>query len=317
MNAVYSTYVDYSTGVDMQFVDFLYRIKQSLDLKQDKDVADFLGLSEKAFSARKNRNSIPEQQLRMAAAEHPNLQIDVDYILGRSKIHESLGGLSHNQESFMKEIIAHIHARLNMSLDEIAEELGVDTNQFEKMLAGEIEPSLLILEKLVIKFGIDAQWLLTGKSYQYDLKAQPEAANDEYVYIPVYDVEAAAGNGAAAYGVSAPVTRLAFRKDWLALRGLYAKDLNIITAKGDSMEPTISSSDSLLVNTAQSTPRDGQIYVIRSSDILWVKRIQQQIDGSLLLISDNTAYPPMPLNLKDHPDIEVIGQVVNVSKDLA
>ena len=124
----------------MQFVDFLYRIKQSLDLKQDKDVADFLGLSEKAFSARKNRNSIPEQQLRMAAAEHPNLQIDVDYILGRSKIHESLGGLSHNQESFMKEIIAHIHARLNMSLDEIAEELGVDTNQFEKMLAGEIEP---------------------------------------------------------------------------------------------------------------------------------------------------------------------------------
>lgn len=80
MNAVYSTYVDYSTGVDMQFVDFLYRIKQSLDLKQDKDVADFLGLSEKAFSARKNRNSIPEQQLRMAAAEHPNLQIDVDYI---------------------------------------------------------------------------------------------------------------------------------------------------------------------------------------------------------------------------------------------
>ena len=56
--------------------------------------------------------------------------------------------------------------------------------------------------------------------------------------------------------------------------------------------------------------------MIRSSDILWVKRIQQQIDGSLLLISDNTAYPPMPLNLKDHPDIEVIGQVVNVSKDL-
>ena len=86
----------------MQFVDFLYRIKQSLDLKQDKDVADFLGLSEKAFSARKNRNSIPEQQLRLAAAKHPNLQIDVDYILTGSKIHSSLGGLSHKQEPVMK-----------------------------------------------------------------------------------------------------------------------------------------------------------------------------------------------------------------------
>ena len=301
----------------MQFVDFLYRIKQSLDLKQDKDVADFLGLSEKAFSARKNRNSIPEQQLRLAAAKHPNLQIDVDYILTGSKIHSSLGGLSHKQESFMKEVIAHIHSRLNMSLNEIADELGVDTNQYEKMLDGTIVPSLLVLEGLVTKFGIDAQWLLTGKSYQHSTTTPSEATNDEYAYIPMYDVEVAAGQVATAYGVSEPLIRLAFRQDWIHQRGLHAKDLHIVTAKGDSMEPTISSKDSLLVNTAQSTPRDGQIYVIRSSDILWVKRIQQQIDGSLLLISDNPAYPPMPLNLKDHPDIEVIGQVVQISKDLS
>lgn len=82
------------------------------------------------------------------------------------------------------------------------------------------------------------------------------------------------------------------------------------------MEPTINNKDTLLVNTANNKPRDGQIYIIRSSDSLWVKRIQRQVDGGLLLISDNDAYPPMELKLKDHPDIEVIGQVVNVSKDL-
>ena len=82
------------------------------------------------------------------------------------------------------------------------------------------------------------------------------------------------------------------------------------------MEPTISSKDTLLVDTSKTNPRDGQIYVIRSGDVLWVKRIQRQIDGSLLLISDNTTYPPMPLMLADHPDIQVIGQVVQVSKDL-
>ncbi|AJC62476.1 Uncharacterized HTH-type transcriptional regulator HI_1476 [Neisseria meningitidis] len=53
-----------------------------------------------------------------------------------------------------------------------------------------------------------------------------------------------------------------------------------------------------------------------SSDVLWVKRIQRQIDGSLLLISDNSTYPPMPLALAEHPDIQIIGQVVQVSKDL-
>ncbi|HHL3633873.1 S24 family peptidase [Neisseria polysaccharea] len=50
--------------------------------------------------------------------------------------------------------------------------------------------------------------------------------------------------------------------------------------------------------------------------MLWVKSIQCQIDGSLLLISDNSTYPPMPLMLSDHPDIQVIGQVVQISKDL-
>ncbi|UOO82795.1 hypothetical protein LVJ83_04840 [Uruburuella testudinis] len=109
---------------------------------------------------------------------------------------------------------------------------------------------------------------------------------------------------------------MAFRKDWLKSRGLFAKDLNCVVARGDSMEPTINSKDTLLVDTSKNNPRDGQIYVIRSSDVLWVKRIQRQIDGSLSLISDNPTYAPMQLNLDDHPDIQVIGQVVQISKDL-
>lgn len=104
----------------------------------------------------------------------------------------------------------------------------------------------------------------------------------------MYDVEVSAGNGAAAYGVAEPANHLAYRKDWLKLRGLFAKDLNCVTARGDSMEPTISSKDTLLVDTSKTNPRDGQIYVIRSGDVLWVKRVQRQIDGSLLLISDNS-----------------------------
>ncbi|WP_107853674.1 MULTISPECIES: S24 family peptidase [Pseudomonadota] len=299
----------------MEFVDFLYRLKQALDFKQDKDVADFLGLSEKAFSARKNRNSIPERHLRAAAAMHPNLHLDVDYILTGSRIHSSLGNLGHNQNTFMKEVVAHIHTRLNLGIDEISEELGIEKERFQRILEGEIDPPLLVLERLVTKFGIDAQWLLTGKSYSNKQNVE-SATDDDYDFIPMYDVEVSAGNGAAAYGVTEPAMHLAFRKDWLKSRGLYAKDLNCVIARGDSMEPTISSKDTLLVDTSKTNPRDGHIYVIRSGETLWVKRIQKQIDGSLLLISDNDTYPPMSLMLADHPDIQVIGQVVQISKDL-
>lgn len=171
-----------------------------------------------------------------------------------------------------------------------------------------------MIQSIVENFQIDANWLI-GKGGNFH--PIEEIDKDEYAYIPMYDVEVSAGNGAAAYGVAEPANYLAYRKDWLKLRGLFAKDLNCVTARGDSMEPTIHSKDMLLVDTSKNNPRDGQIYVIRSGETLWVKRIQKQIDGSLLLISDNDTYPLMSLMLADHPDIQVIGQVIQISKDLS
>lgn len=81
------------------------------------------------------------------------------------------------------------------------------------------------------------------------------------------------------------------------------------------MEPTINNGDTLLVDASRNMPRDGYIYVIRSADTLWVKRIQKHIDNSLLLISDNGTYPPMTLRSDQHHDIQIIGQVVNISKE--
>ncbi len=199
-----------------------------------------------------------------------------------------------------------------ITLDEFAEKIGEKPTRLKDVLRGKQRPPLEMIQSIVEIFQIDANWLI-GKGRNFHLEG--EIDKDEYAYIPMYDVEVSAGNGAAAYGVAEPANHLAYRKDWLKLRGLFAKDLNCVTARGDSMEPTISSKDTLLVDTSKTNPRDGQIYVIRSGDVLWVKRVQRQIDGSLLLISDNSTYPPMPLMLADHPDIQVIGQVVQVSKD--
>ena len=123
-----------------------------------------------------------------------------------------------------------------------------------------------------------------------------------------------AGNGQIAYDET-PLCHFAYRKDWLNERGLHEGDLRVVCARGDSMEPTIGDKDYLLVNTAEKEPKDGHIYVIRSCDMLWVKRIQRLLDGSLLLISDNKIYPPMPLKLDEASDIEIIGKVVNSSKN--
>lgn len=200
-----------------------------------------------------------------------------------------------------------------ITIDEFAEKIGEKPTRLKDVLREKQRPPLEMIQSIVEKFQVDANWLIgVGGNFH-----QSGTVNEgDYDYVPMFDVEVSAGNGAAAYGATEPAMHLAFRKDWLKSRGLFAKDLNCVVARGDSMEPTINSKDTLLVDTSKTNPRDGQIYVIRSSDVLWVKRIQRQLDGSLLLISDNTTYPPMPLALADHPDIQVIGQVVQISKDL-
>ena len=82
------------------------------------------------------------------------------------------------------------------------------------------------------------------------------------------------------------------------------------------MEPTINSNDTLLINTADTKPVDGNMYVIRQDDLLWVKRVQIQPNGTWLLISDNSAYPPMLISKDELLNFEVLGRVVHIAKDV-
>lgn len=63
------------------FRERLGRLKVALRARKDKEVAEALGLGEKAFNARKARNSFPEKELRALAQQRPELGIDVEYVL--------------------------------------------------------------------------------------------------------------------------------------------------------------------------------------------------------------------------------------------
>ncbi|WP_198321699.1 helix-turn-helix domain-containing protein [Methylococcus sp. BF19-07] len=63
------------------FEKILLRLKEQLGASDDKDVAELLGLTDKALSARKRRNAFPEDKLRALAQQRPELGIDVAYVL--------------------------------------------------------------------------------------------------------------------------------------------------------------------------------------------------------------------------------------------
>ncbi|OOF85855.1 hypothetical protein BKG93_04030 [Rodentibacter ratti] len=63
------------------FTNILNRLKTVLSVSMDKEVAEFLGLTKSAFAERKRRGVFPENALRLAELNHPELRLDIDYIL--------------------------------------------------------------------------------------------------------------------------------------------------------------------------------------------------------------------------------------------
>lgn len=136
----------------------------------------------------------------------------------------------------------------------------------------------------------------------------PELAAD-FALVPRLDIKASAGNGALAIDEEV-IDFLAFQASWLRSRNINPDRARVMTAKGDSMEPTIRDGDVLLVDTSIDRVRDNALYIIVFEGLVFVKRIHMKIDGSILLISDNQLYPPETVTSDAAPRLHVAGRVV-------
>lgn len=217
--------------------------------------------------------------------------------------------------------LAHIRGPLSQAA--FAEKLGVHKNSLGNYERENRTPDAGFLAKLIAN-GYDCNWLLTGigdPTLQTNDKDDPRDQNqslkfeEEFALIPGYNVQVAAGHGSIP-GDEAPTRELAFRRKWLRFRGLNENNLALVFAKGDSMEPTISDNETVMVDTSEKILRDGHIYVIRNGDHLLVKRIQTLWNDGVQLLSDNKEYPAQEISSTDLEVIEVIGRVVWVGKDL-
>ena len=138
----------------------------------------------------------------------------------------------------------------------------------------------------------------------------PPERSESHIVVPQLDVGASAGAGAFP-GEERPRSHIAFDAAWL--RRLGAGDvrrLSTIRVEGDSMAPTLTDGDEILVDRSEAGERlrDG-IYVLRLDDALLVKRLSvNPAARTISVASDNPAYPGWP----DCPldTVDVVGRVV-------
>ena len=195
-----------------------------------------------------------------------------------------------------------------------AKKVGVSEAVVRKWKNDISDPSREHVVAIADAYGVSLDWLAAGRGPMFPSGDGSTAARADSVWeafdlVPQYEVMVSAGPGVVVEGERIDA-QLAFRKDWLRRLGLQTRQLALVRADGDSMQPTINDGDALLIDTSKRHLTDGHIYVMRINDELRAKRLQRLVDGSVRISSDNTIYADEVINAADLDQLHILGRVV-------
>jgi len=208
------------------------------------------------------------------------------------------------------------------SADRLARATGVSPSAFRKWLRGEAEPSRERLVALAQAAGVAVGWLVSGEGPEPRLgdatisrsrgaAISLEAGLDRQHYIVLPKRPEAAAAGPESPPPPNATEFIAFHRDWVrSALGIEPENLLVETAIGESMQPGILDGDLLLVDTTDKRFHSFGVYVLEIAGERLVKRIQPRLDGSVTLISDNTAYEAEHVSPDQTGTINIIGRVL-------
>lgn len=161
--------------------------------------------------------------------------------------------------------------------------------------------------KLAAACGVSLEWLITGSENGpslppvmrgaetvTDAQTGEEHSLSDVIEFRKYEVHLSAGHGAVAHIAHEfipsfiAIPRYFLPKEIIAA----APHLIAVDVSGDSMTPTLSDGDTLLVDTRVQSVISGSVYAIRAEDEVLVKRLNRHLDGNIEVISDNPRFKP-------------------------
>lgn len=210
----------------------------------------------------------------------------------------------------------------------------ISESGYRQIIKGQT-PNLDTLSKIARANGVKISWLV-GESpidttngvddgvatFEYtpdkplfihpDSIKKPEPATDTLYIESFPEVRAAAGTGQISPTDQTVVQLKVNSADWRRYVGLDHKHVKVITVYGDSMHPTLSHGDQVMVDTACSSFIDDAIYCIQQGENLRFKRIKLNLDGSIIVKSDNEkeGFPPEIYSADEASHFRVIGRVI-------
>lgn len=101
---------------------------------------------------------------------------------------------------------------------------------------------------------------------------------------------------------------IVFRKDWYIANNYKPEKMLAMRVSGESMVPSLVQGDLIVINSAQTEPKDGRPFVVNYEGEIIVKRLVRDA-GQWWLTSDNPDQRRYPKKVCDS-NTEIVGQVV-------
>lgn len=200
-----------------------------------------------------------------------------------------------------------------------AREAGVSHGTVDKFLAGS-HPRFDTFEAICGALGLQVALVPKGErvfqspNEALRLEAEHEVRRADLVPVPLATASASAGTGLI------PIEgeegfQIGLSERWLRAHGLTPRHVVAVPVIGDSMEREddggIPDGSTVLVDTTPDGRelRSGQVYVLTRETEVFLKRIERQLDGTLVMHSDNPRYAPTVVPRKLLDELYVAGQV--------
>jgi len=187
---------------------------------------------------------------------------------------------------------------------QIAKELGLSNTQYAN---NKIRNKIPFPEIALFcdSRGITINWVLFAQSSMNLI----EREEDVYKIRLIDKINASCGGGNFD-DEDATVEYIYIDKFFANKLGIHnSNNLEAINVVGDSMSPTIEDNSIVLLDRSKNTLQKPAIYVVRTIQGLFAKRLVLNSNGYIDLLSDNTEYPLMSMLPEE---ITIMGEVIGI-----
>jgi len=207
-------------------------------------------------------------------------------------------------QDIIRRNLIRIRNQRALTQDQLAERYGCKRSFIGQLEREHADLTWGVIAKLAEALDVEeTEFIVTERS----------ALEENHLLIPLLNVRAEAGINGVIADTAEPVDQLPFKRAWLQSKG-YRDDTRIrerlflIKARGESMEPTISDGEVLLVDMDDTVRvpeniKNGAVYIVRwgrTGDAFSVKRVHLDWDlRQIIATSDNELYRAQSIDLAE------------------